>query len=121
MGELLTPATQRAWTSLKPHVLAGCLCDPPGVQLNWHGDAWSMGGEEFREATSKRGSSALEGFHIHQKFWLGPLANHGVEAGTALLRDGALRWNRNRQSDVDAAQPDTRWIFDADVVTDISA
>ena len=102
-GQLLTPATHRAWASLKVHVLAGCLCDPPVIQLNKYGDAWSVGGESFKEVTSTRGSSALEGFHAHQKQWLGPFATHGAEAGTALLRDGTARWNRNRRGSVDAA------------------
>jgi len=46
-----------------------------------------------------RGASALEGFHTHQKQWLGPLAHHSAEAGTALLADGALRWNRRRRNE----------------------
>lgn len=115
MGELLTPATQRAWASLRAHVLAGCLCDPPDVQLNWYGDTWSVGGAEFGEVTSKRGSSALEGFHTHQKQWLGPLATHGIEAGTSLLRDGQLRWNRDRQRDSGIPLSDTRRIFDTEL------
>ena len=78
-------------------MLAGCLCDPPGVQLNKYGDECSVGGESSIEVASMRGSSALEGFHAHQKQWLGPFATHAVEAGTALLRDGTARWNRSRQ------------------------
>ena len=96
-GPLLTPATRHAWASLKVHVLAGCLCDPPGVQLNKYGDEYYVGGEAFKEVASMRGSSALEGFHAHQKQWLGPFATHAVEAGAALLRDGTARWNCSRQ------------------------
>ena len=118
-GELLTPATFSAWEALKMHVLAGCLCDPPGGPLNTFGvAALPIGGELFREVHSLRGSSALECFHTHQKQWLGPLAHHGSEAGTALLRDGAVRWNRNRQTNVNPVSSDAHRVFDADVVTD---
>lgn len=117
-GELLTPATHRAWDSLRVHVLAGCLCDPLGVQLNTYGVEESVGGGLFRAINSMRGSSALEGFHTHQKQWLGLLANHGNEAGAALLRDGAVRWNRNRRSSVNPVSLDSHWIFDGDVMTD---
>jgi hypothetical protein len=120
MGGLLTPATVHAWSSLKGHLLDGCLCDPPGVQLNKYGERLSIGGEEFREIASKRGTSALEGFHLHQKQWLGPLATHSVVAGTALLRDGALRWNRKRQLDAHRPLSSTCQIYDADLVADIS-
>ena len=78
-GPLLTDSTQAAWLRLKQHVAAGCLCDPPNLQ-------------------TARGSSALEGFHTHQKDWLGSLAHHNPEAGAALLADGAVRWNRKIRS-----------------------
>ena len=98
-GELLTAATHSAWASLRRHVAAGCLCDPPNIELNRYGRVVSIGGENFSMVTSSRGSSPLEGFHAHQKRWLGHMATHAVEAGEALLRDGALRWNKNRGCD----------------------
>ena len=96
---LLTAATNTAWGSLRRHVAAGCLCDPPGIDLNSYGATMSVGGDDFQSVASMRGSSALEGFHSHQKGWLGQRAIHSVEAGEALLRDGAVRWNRKRSSD----------------------
>ena len=58
-----------------------------------------IGGEEFRTIQTLRGASALEGFHAQQKQWLGPFAHHGTDAGTALLTDGVLRWNRKRNNE----------------------
>ena len=55
------------------------------------------GGESFHMIRAMRGASALEGFHTHQKQWLGCLARHAADAGAALLADGALRWNRKRR------------------------
>ena len=95
---LLTAATHSAWQCLRRHVAAGCLCDPPGIDLNRYGATMSGGGDDFQFVESMRGSSSLEGFHSHQKEWLGQRAIHSVEAGEALLRDGALRWNRRRSS-----------------------
>ena len=101
MGVLLTPSTITAWASLRQHVNAGCLCDPPGITRNLLGEATVIGGEEFRPILrTMRGSSALEGFHAHQKQWLGPLGRHAAEAGRALLADGALRWNRRRRNEM---------------------
>ena len=101
MGELLTPGTANAWATLQEHVKAGCLCDPPGIVLNTFGEPVLIGGEQFRPILrTKRSASALEGFHTHQKQWLGLLAHHSAEAGKALLADGALRWNRKRRSEV---------------------
>ena len=51
-----------------------------------------------------RGSSALEGFHTHQKAWLGSLSKHSADAGAALLRDGAQRWNRRVRSRKSSAE-----------------
>ena len=97
-GFLLTPATHQAWKALKQHIVAGCLCDVAGVNLHHATDKQvSVGGEPFTILQSRRGSSALEGFHTHQKQWLGMLAHHSSEAGTFLLTDGALRWNRKRR------------------------
>ena len=61
------------------------------------GDADVIGGEEFLSYKSRRGTSALEGFDTHQKLWLGTLATHSKDAGSALLTDGAMRWNRKRK------------------------
>ena len=81
------------------HVRTGCLCDPQDIELNVYGATWTLGGEEFRAVKSKRGSSCLEGFHTHQKSWLGASATHNGDIGIALLRDGALRWNRKRHAE----------------------
>jgi hypothetical protein len=100
-GPLLTPGTHNAWANLQTHLQAGCLCDPPDIQMHAF-DGKSpliIGGEEFRQVRSLRGSSALEGFHTHQKHWLGPLAHHANDAGKALLDDGQLRWNRKRRNE----------------------
>ncbi len=94
---LLTQGTMDAWCDLQPHVAAGCLCDPPGVQLHEYGEGVVIGGERFKLIRSIRGASALEGFHSHQKQWLGSLARHAADAGVALLADGAVRWNRKRR------------------------
>ena len=96
-GPLLTTATQEAWRDLRPHVLAGCLCDPPAMQMNTTGSPVTIGGEQFQTIRTLRGASALEGFHTHQKQWLGCLGRHAADAGTALLADGAVRWNRKRR------------------------
>jgi len=94
---LLTQGTMDAWRDLQPHVAAGCLCDPPGVQLHEHGEGVVIGGRRFKPIRTLRGASALEGFHSHQKQWLGCLARHAADAGVALLADGAVRWNRKRR------------------------
>ncbi len=99
MGPLLTSETSAAWTQLRKHVQAGCLCDPPGVNLMSFGKSAVIGGEEFRTIQTLRGASALEGFHAQLKQWLGPFAHHGTDAGTALLTDGVLRWNRKRNNE----------------------
>ncbi len=94
-GPLLTAATQTEWTLLKEHVLKGCLCDPPGVNVNGRsGTAVTIGGERFEVIRVLRGTSPSEGFHTHQKQWLGTFGTHAPEAGRALLSDGAVRWNR---------------------------
>ena len=109
-GPLITQSTMDAWRDLRPHVSAGCLCDPPGVQLHEYGESTRIGGELFKAIRTIRGASALEGFHSHQKQWLGCLARHAADAGAALLADGALRWNRKRRRQDDdelaAAEPE---------------
>jgi hypothetical protein len=96
-GPLLTSAAMDAWRDLRPHVLSGCLCDPPGMKMNVFGECAIIGGEQFQVERTLRGASALEGFHTHQKQWLGCLARHAADAGAALLADGAVRWNRKRR------------------------
>ena len=98
MGELITSKTKLAWSALEHHVKAGCLCDPPGINMNKFGEAVLVGGEEFPTIRTQRGVSSLEGFHTHQKNWLGPLARHASDSGQALLTDGAVRWNRKRNA-----------------------
>jgi len=94
-GPLLTAATQTAWANLKEHVLKGCLCDPAGFSVNsFSGTTAAIGGERFEVIRVLRGTSPLEGFHTHQKQWLGTFGRHAAEAGKALLSDGAARWNR---------------------------
>ena len=99
MGPLLTRGTEDAWTNLKQHVINGCLCDPPNVTLQCWGNPVVIGGETFRSVVTRRGASALEGFHAHQKQWFGPFAHFAAEAGSALLADGALLWNRKRRNE----------------------
>jgi hypothetical protein len=96
-GPLITQSTMDAWRDLQPHISAGCLCDPPGVQLHEYGKGVRIGGHLFKPIRTIRGASALEGFHNHQKQWLGCLARHAADAGAALLADGAARWNRKRR------------------------
>ena len=69
--------------------------------MNKFGDEVCIGGEYFRTVRTSRGASALEGFHNHQKQWLGCLARHAADAGAALLADGAVRWNRKRRRDIE--------------------
>ena len=93
-GALLTQGTHAAWHCLRQHIATGCLCDPINVSLNSCGDVDPAGESREGGVRNSRGSSALEGFHTHQKGWLGSLAKHSAEAGAALLADGAQRWNR---------------------------
>ena len=101
-GILLTQGTLEAWRNLRSHVSLGCLCDPPGVQLHEYGEGVYIGGKLFKPLQTMRGVSALEGFHHHQKQWLGSLSRHNPDAGAALLADGTLRWNRKRRREDDA-------------------
>ena len=106
-GLLLTGATREAWLRLKQHVLFGCLCDPPDVRLDVVGKNVVVGADRLPTARTARGSSALEGFHTHQKAWLGSLAQHAPDVGATLLADGATRWNRriHNQSAIENQQP----------------
>ena len=93
-GALLTQETHKAWQCLRNHIAKGCLCDPDGVNLNSCGERDAARNIRQGSVRNARGSSALEGFHTHQKAWLGPLSKHSEDAGAALLADGAQRWNR---------------------------
>ena len=101
MGSLLTSATHTAWEHLKKHVQAGCLCDPPNMDMNTYDECENVtiSGEVFKSIRSLRGTSALEGFHCHQKSWLGAFGRHAMDAGLSLLADGSLRWNRKRHNE----------------------
>ena len=99
MGVLLTPSTDTAWENLRKHVLRGCLCDPSGIDVNRYdkNEQLLIGDEIFCRVRKLRGTSSLEGYHAHQKRWLGPLGTHSQEAGLTLLADGNVRWNRQRR------------------------
>ena len=49
----------------------------------------------------------LEGFHQHQKQWLGSLSKHHPDAGAALSADGTIRWNRKRRREDDVCASET--------------
>ena len=100
-GPLLTNATQRSWYNLKSHIEAGCLCDPPGIVMNKYFDDEDVviGSETFHTMRSLRGSSALEGFHAHQKQWFGVFGHHSLNAGLALAAEGTMRWCRRHCQD----------------------
>jgi len=120
MGELLTPGTANAWVNLREHVRAGCLCDPPSIDLNTFGEPVVIGNEQFRPILrTKRGASALEGFHSHQKQWLGLRAQHSAEAGEALLADGALRWNRKRRNEAACNSSAVPLVFAGGLLKDV--
>ena len=92
-GPLLTEATHDAWFKLRKHVLRGCLSDPTDVKVTSSDHTATIGGECFPSVQSLRGTSPVEGLHAHQKQWLGVFAQHAVDVGEALLKDGAERWN----------------------------
>ena len=92
-GPLLTEATHDAWFKLRRHVLKGCLSDPTDVRVTGSDRAVTIDGECFYTVRSLRGTSPVEGLHAHQKQWLGMFAQHAVDVGEALLKDGAERWN----------------------------
>ena len=49
---------------------------------------------------TRRGASALEGFHAHQKSWLGKHSTHTCMHGLALVADGTVRWNASREKHI---------------------
>ena len=51
-----------------------------------------------------RGASSLEGFHAHQKRWLGFAGEHALEAGLALVAEGTMRWNRKLNAEGDNSE-----------------
>ena len=116
-GPLLTPNTLSAWSSLKLHVRNGCLCDPPGVDL-YTAQAKSIvvGGETFDKFKSRRGSSALEGFHGIQKSWLGQQV-HSRKRGLALVADGTVRHNRKRRNEMAFNHKQTPPVFAAGLLS----
>ena len=119
-GELLTQRTARAWACLRTHVLAGCLCDPPDVDMNVfdkHDDI-VIAGETFHTFHSRRGTSPLEGFHSHQQKWLGA-CKHAADAASALMSDGSLRWNRRRPTSVAGSVDKMPLVFAGDVMCDL--
>ena len=113
MGPLITPQTHVAWENLRAHVRAGCLCDPPGLNMNVADEekVAIIGGDIFKPIKTLRGASALEGFHSHQKQWLGMLAHHSMDAGLALIAEGTLRWNRKRANEASGAESETPMVF----------
>ena len=119
-GELLTPNTGRAWACLRPHVLAGCLCDPPGMEMNVFDEREDIliADETFHIIRSRRGTSSLEGFHHHQQKWLG-LGMHATDAASALMSDGSLRWNRRRSTGTKKSDDVMQMVFAGDVAHDL--
>ena len=75
-----------------------------------------VGTEVFTGARSGRGSSCLEGFHAHQKQWLGTFGHHAVDVGEALLAEGAVRWNRKRRNEATTEQTRVPNVFASGVL-----
>ena len=110
-GPLLTAKTFAAWGCLKAHVRNGCICDPNGVDVNVLGEkSVTIGGQQFKKVKVARGSSALEGFHAHQKSWLGSQV-HSCKRGLALVADGTARFNRRRRNSNSDQLPGTPPVF----------
>ena len=103
-GSLLTDETKIAWANLRQHVEQGCLQDPQNVKLNLLEEPVALGNDCFHPVRPLRGVSALEGFHTHQKQWLGQFAQHSEDAGRILLADGATRWNYKRYLEESGAE-----------------
>ncbi len=95
-GPVLTERTMDAWANLREHIRKGCLCDPPGICMNLCDERQNVtiGGDVFPVVRTLRGTSALEGFHAHQKRWAGAWGHHAMDAGMAMMSEGTVRWNR---------------------------
>ena len=93
------------------HIMKGCLCDPSDVVLSEVGNPIMIGDVEFQPIRAKRGASALEGFHAHQKRWLGQFAQHTTHAGQALLAEGKVRWNRKRCTEAISGEDEIPSVF----------
>ena len=118
-GSLLTPKTLSAWSSLKSHIRNGCLNDPTGVDLySAQAEAITIGGEYFDKFKSKRGASALEGFHGIQKGWLGQQM-HSRRRGLALVADGSVRHNRKRRNCIASKLQQTPLVYAPSLLTKI--
>ena len=116
-GPLLTPKTLSAWASLRLHVRNGCLRDPPGVDLYAaQSKPIVVGGETLDKFKSKRGSSALEGFHSIQKSWLGQQV-HSRKRGLALVADGTVRHNRKRRNQMASSLQQTPPVYAAGLLS----
>jgi hypothetical protein len=115
MGCLFTNTTQAAWGKLKMHVERNCLSEPLNADRN-KGQTMIIANEVFTVARCSRGSSPLEGFHAHQKQWLGTFSHHAVDAGEALLEEGAVRWNRKRRNEAATEQNRTPNVFASGVL-----
>ena len=57
----------------------------------------------------------MEGYHRHQKSWLGP-SRHTCTNGLALIADGSLRWNRKRKAEEKNLQLDTQLVFEKNLL-----
>ena len=121
-GALLTQATCKAWSNLQKHVKSGCLCDPPGIEMNIIDETKNVkiGGEIFPRIRTMRGSSALEGLHCHQHQWLGQFSHHAERAGLAILADGTLRWNRKRHNEDSFDEAATPLVFRGGLLQDVN-
>jgi hypothetical protein len=122
MGALLTPETFKAWENLRKHVHAGCLCDPPGIDMNVYDERENVtiSGEVFHAIRTLRGASALEGLHSHQKQWLGTLGRHALDAGFALVSEGTLRWNRRRNNEAAASAALVPMVFAGGLLQEVN-
>ena len=75
-----------------------CLRDPPGKTLHSFGGPDAIGGRCFYSVQALPGTSAMEGWHAHRKERPGTFAQQAPVVGDALLKEGALRWNRAKRA-----------------------
>ena len=80
----------------------------------------TIGGETFRAIRTRRGASALGGFHSHQKQLLGTFGRHAVDAGLAILSDGTARWNRKRQNEATPRTTAIPLVFAGGLLQDVN-